>query len=80
MTLNNGTFQPDGNVLLTTVAATDKWAQYVGASGIRKTDTQLGETAPLYSFTPVNLYPDSRHRSGKTTSLKVYHPAATNEN
>ena len=54
VTLNNGTFQPDGTVLLTIVAATGKWAPYVGASWIGKTDIQVSETASVYSFTPAN--------------------------
>ena len=54
VTLNNGTVQPDGTVLLTIVAATGKWAPYVGASWIGKTDIQVSETASVYSFTPAN--------------------------
>ena len=54
VSLNNGMFRPDGTVLLTIVAATGKWAPYVGASWIGKTDIQLGESASVYSFTPAN--------------------------
>ena len=52
--LNTGTFQPNGTVLLTNVAATGKWAAYIGASWIGKTETQIGDKASVYSFTPTN--------------------------
>ena len=37
VTLNTGAFQPDGSALITSVAATGKWAAYIGASWIGKT-------------------------------------------
>ena len=52
--LNNGTFQPNGTVLLTNVAATGKWAAYVGAQWEGKTDIQVDSMTSTYSFTPVN--------------------------
>ena len=54
VTLNTGTFQPDGSVLLTSVAATGKWAAYIGASWIGKTTIQAGENGTVYTFTPTN--------------------------
>ena len=52
--LNTGTFQPNGTVLLTNVAATGKWAAYVGAQWEDKTDIQVNSMTSTYSFTPVN--------------------------
>jgi hypothetical protein len=52
--LNTGTFQPNGTVLLTNVAATGKWAAYVGAQWEGKTDIQVDSMTSTYSFTPVN--------------------------
>ena len=52
--LNTGTFQPNGTVLLTNVAATGKWAAYVGAQWEGKTDIQVDAMTSTYSFKPVN--------------------------
>ena len=52
--LNTGAFQADGTVRLTVVAATGKWAAYIGASWIGKTETQIGDNASVYSFAPTN--------------------------
>ena len=52
--LNTGAFQADGTVRLTNVAATGKWAAYIGASWIGKTETQIGDNASVYSFEPTN--------------------------
>ena len=54
VTLNTGTFQPDGSAMITSIAATGKWAAYVGASWIGKTTIQAGENATVYTFTPTN--------------------------
>ena len=52
--LNTGAFQADGTVRLTVVAATGKWAAYIGANWIGKTETQIGDNASVYSFEPTN--------------------------
>jgi len=52
--MNTGVFQADGTVKFTNVAATGKWAAYIGASWIGKTETQIGDKASVYSFTPTN--------------------------
>ena len=44
----------DGSALITSVAATDKWAAYIGASWIGKTNIQAGENGTVYTFTPTN--------------------------
>jgi hypothetical protein len=52
--LNTGAFQADGTVRFTNAAATGKWAAYIGASWIGKTETQIGDNASVYSFEPTN--------------------------
>ena len=52
--LNTGTFQPNGTVLLANVAATGKWAAYVGAQWEGKTDIQVDSMTSTYSFKPLN--------------------------
>ena len=54
VTLNTGAFQADGSALITSVAATGKWAAYIGASWIGKTTIQAGENGTVYTFTPTN--------------------------
>jgi hypothetical protein len=52
--LNNGLPQADGSIKLTIVAATGKWAPYIGASWIGATDIDLGDDGSVYTFTPAN--------------------------
>ena len=54
ITLNNGLPQADGSIKLTIVAATGKWAPYIGASWIGATDIDLGDDGSVYTFTPAN--------------------------
>ena len=54
VTLNTGAFQADGSASITSVAATGKWAAYIGASWIGKTTIQAGENGTVYTFTPTN--------------------------
>ena len=54
VSLNTGAFQPDGSAMITSIAATGKWAAYVGASWIGKTTIQAGENGTVYTFTPTN--------------------------
>ena len=54
ITLNTGAFQPDGSAMITSIAATGKWAAYVGASWIGKTTIQACENGTVYTFTPTN--------------------------
>ena len=54
VSLNTGAFQPDGFAMITSIAATGKWAAYVGASWIGKTTIQAGESGSVYTFTPAN--------------------------
>ena len=54
ITLNNGLPQADGSIKLTIVAATGKWAPYIGASWIGTNDIDLGDDGSVYTFKPAN--------------------------
>ncbi|MBL6840185.1 MAG: hypothetical protein ISQ82_05390 [Rhodobacteraceae bacterium] len=54
VTVNTGAFQPDGSALITSVAATGKWAAYIGASWIGKKTIQADENGTVYTFTPTS--------------------------
>ena len=51
--INTGTFQPTGGVLLSTVAATGKWAPFIGAQWLGTTRHSL-DGGSVYDFKPVN--------------------------
>jgi len=51
--INTGTFQPNNSVLLSTIAATGKWAAFVGAQWVGTTRHPI-EGGSVYDFKPVN--------------------------
>ena len=51
--INTGTFQPNGSVLLSTIAATGKWAAFTGAQWVGTTRHSI-DGGSVYDFKPVN--------------------------